>query len=218
MPRTPHRRAPLTRERVLEAALRFVDRHGIEALTMRKLASELGVEAMSLYNHVENKDDIVAGILDLVAAEVDPPAEALGWKQALRERAIAARAAFARHRWAARIWMSSSRPGPDRFAHADAVLRCLREAGFSPSAVGHAYHVLDGYTLGYTLQQLDLPYDERQLRRLAGSTLADFPADAYPDLAEHIRRHLQPHEAEPSSFEFGLDLILDGLERLRDAT
>ncbi len=202
---------------MLQAALTFADAQGIDALTMRKLARDLRVEAMSLYNHVESKDDLVAGILDLVAAEVDPPNEQLDWKTALRERAISARGAFSRHPWAARIWMSSSRPNPDRFAHADAVLRCLRKAGFSPTVISHAFHVLDGYTLGYTLQQLDLPYDKQQLEQLAGDVLRNFPVDTYPDLAQHLREHLKPHAAEAGSFDFGLDLILDGLERLRDA-
>jgi AcrR family transcriptional regulator len=215
MPSKPNKRAPLTRERVLQAALRFADRHGLEALTMRKLANDLGVEAMSLYNHVENKEDLVAGILDLVVAEVDPPSEELDWKPALRERALAVRAAFARHPWAARVWMSASTPSPDRFAHADAVLRCLRKAGLSPVVTSHAYHVIDGYTLGYTLQQLDLPYDRQQLKQVAGDILHDFPVDTYPDLAQHIRQHLEHDETEPGSFEFGFDLILDGLERLR---
>src|SRR5512135_1597974 len=133
----PNRRAPLARDRVLQAALEFVDRHGLEALTMRALAKSLGVEAMSLYNYVENKEDLIASILDLVAAEVDPPSEEADWKPALRERAISARATFARHPWAARIWMSSSQPSRDRFAHADAVLRCLRRAGFTPTVISH---------------------------------------------------------------------------------
>jgi len=215
MARKRQPKTPLSRERVLDAALALADEDGIDALSMRKLAQALGVEAMSLYNHVENKEDIVAGILDLVGAEVDPPADDLDWKTALRRRAIDAHEAFARHPWAARIWMSASKPSPDRFAHADAILRRLREAGFPPDVVYDTFHVLEGYTLGYTLQQLEFPYDAAQLEQLAKRFLADFPADDYPDLAEHIRQHLEPHEAEAGSFEFGLDLILDGLDRLR---
>jgi AcrR family transcriptional regulator len=208
---------PLSRERVLQAALALVDDGGIEALSMRKLAKTLGVEAMSLYNHVENKEDIVAGILDLVAAEVAPPTADIDWKTALRRRAIASHEAFARRPWAARIWMSASRPNPDRFAHADAVLRRLREAGFSPGLTYRAFHVLEGYTLGYTLQQLEFPHDPEQLKQLAGTFLRDFPAETYPDLAEHLKQHLAPHQPETGSFELGLDLILDGLDHLHDA-
>jgi AcrR family transcriptional regulator len=210
-------REPLSRERVLLAALAFVDERGLEELSMRKLAQRLGVEAMALYNHVQNKEDLVAGVLDLVAAEVAPPDEDLDWKSALRKRALAAHDVFLRHPWAARIWMSSARPNPDRFADADAVLRRLREAGFSPSVTYRAFHLIDGYTLGYTLQRLEFPYDQAQLRQLAKRFLRNFPAETYPDVAEHIRQHLEPDEAEAGSFEFGLELILDGLDRLRDS-
>lgn len=214
MARRTGNQEPLSRERVLHAALALVDERGLEALSMRRLAQELGVAPMSLYNHVRNKEDVVAGLLDLIGAEVDPPAAGEDWKAALRDRAIAAHDAFTRRPWAARIWMSASRPNPDRFAHADAVLRCLREAGFSAALTYRAFHVLEGYTLGYTLQQVDFPYDATQLEQIAARFLRDFPADDYPHLAEHIRQHLEPHE-EAGSFELGLDLILDGLERLR---
>ena len=209
-------REQLSRERVLHAALRLVDRHGLEALSMRKLAQDLGVEAMSLYNHVQNKEDIIVGVLDLVSKDVEPPVEGLDWKTALRRRAIAAHEAFARRPWAARIWMSSSRPSPERFARGDAVLRCLREGGFSPSLTYRAFHLLEGYTLGYTLQQSDFPYSGKEVEQIAERFLRDFPTNDYPYLAEHIEQHLQPH-VEMGSFEVGLDLILDGLERLRDA-
>jgi AcrR family transcriptional regulator len=215
MARTTKAREPLSRDRVLRTALALVDHRGIEGLSMRKLAQELGVEAMSLYNHVESKDDIVAGMLDLVAAEIDLPADDADWKAGLRGTAISAHEAFGRRPWAARIWMSASRPSPVRFAHADTVLRRLREAGFSPDVIYRAYHVLEGYALGYTLQQLELPYDASELEQMAKRFLADFPADDYPDLAAHIRQHQEPHDAETGSFELGLDLILDGLDRLR---
>jgi AcrR family transcriptional regulator len=202
---------------VLSAALRLVDESGLDALSMRKLAQELGVEAMSLYHHVQNKEDIVAGILELVAAEIDPPAADVEWRPALRRRAVAAHEAFRRHPWAARVWMASSRPSPARIEHADTVLRRLREAGFSPTVTCHAYHVLDGYTLGYTLQQLDFPYDDEQLAQLAGGVLRSLPAGAYPDLVAHVEQHLEVRATDLGSFAFGLDLILDGLERLRGA-
>jgi AcrR family transcriptional regulator len=212
------RRIPLTKDRVLRAALAFADEHGIEALSMRKLAQRLGVEAMSLYNHVENKDDIVAGILDLVAGEIESPVAGPDWKGALRHGAVSAHEAFSRHPWAARMWMSSSGASRERMEQGDATLRCLREAGFSEDLTYHAYHVLQGYALGFTLQELNFPYDREQLERMAARFLRDFPADEYPDLAEHIRQHVEPSdEHQGGAFEFGLDLILDGLERLRDA-
>jgi AcrR family transcriptional regulator len=209
-------RRPLTRERVLRAALAFADDRGLEELSMRKLAQDLGVEAMSLYNHVENKDDIVDGIVDLIVGEVELPAGS-DWKAALRQSAISAHEALTRHRWAAKVWMTSG-TRRDRMGHAEAALRCLREAGFSSDLTYHAFHVWQGYAIGFTLQELNFPHDREQLKEMAAKFLLDFPRDEYPHLAEHIEQHVEPPHAEHSgAFEFGLDLILDSLERLRDA-
>jgi AcrR family transcriptional regulator len=211
-------RQPLTRERVLRAALAFADERGLEKLSMRKLAQELGVEAMSLYNHVENKDDIVSGMIGLVVDEIAVPDVEADWKSALRESAISAHEALSRHRWAARIWMSAGGTGPDRMRHAEAALRSLREAGFSKDLTYHAYHVWQGYALGFTLQELNFPHDREQLKGMAARFLREFPTDEYPYLAEHIEQHVDPPLGEhQGAFEFGLELILDSLERLRDA-
>src|SRR5579862_6588891 len=137
-------REPLSRARVLQAALGLVDEGGLEALSMRKLAATLGVEAMSLYNYVKNKKDIVAGILDLVAEEIELPTGDVDWRSSLRARTVAAHQAFIRRPWAARIWMSAM-PNLDRLAQSDGVLRCLREAGLAPGVVYSAYHALEGY-------------------------------------------------------------------------
>jgi AcrR family transcriptional regulator len=217
MPRTSSTRAPLTRERVLRAALAMVDKGGIESLSMRKLAARLGVEAMSLYNHVKNKDDIVAGMLELVAAEITFPEDAADWREGLRGRTISAYQAFVRRPWAARIWMSSSSPSMNRFAQSNAVLRYLREADLAPQVIYSAYHALDGFALGYALQRQDFPYSPKQIQRMAADFLRDFPTAQYPDFADHVRQHLDPSFAAKDSFEFGLDLILDGLEHLRPA-
>jgi AcrR family transcriptional regulator len=210
-------RTPLSRERVLQAAISFVDERGIEALSMRKLAQELGVEAMSLYNHVENKDDIVDGILDLVTAEIELPPAETDWKTALRANAISRHEAYKRHPWAARVWMTSTKVSSVRLALGDAMLRGLREAGFPKELIYHAYHTIDGYVLGFTLQEGNFPYSAEELKELAGAFLRDFPSDEFPDLAEHIQQHTDPPHHEGGSFELGLDLILDGLERLRDS-
>jgi AcrR family transcriptional regulator len=210
-------RPPLSRERVLQAALALVDEGGLDALSMRKLAQELGVEAMSLYNHVENKDDIVGGILELVAGEVEIPADDSDWKTALRLRGISAHDAFSRHRWAAGIWMSSRRGGRSGMRDGEAILRLLREAGFSSDLTYHAFHVFNGYVLGFTIQELNFPYDREQLKTMAATFLDDFPVDDFPYLAEHITQHVEPGDHHQSEFAFGLELILDGLERLRDA-
>ena len=210
-------RTPLTRERVLQAALALVDEGGVEALSMRKLAQELGVEAMSLYNHVENKDDILDGIVDLVASEIDLPANGADWKTALRAYAISHHAALSRHPWAASRWMSPSQsPSAERLRSADAILRTFREGGFSEELTYHAYHSLIVHVLGYALQEQSFRVNKGELEQMAERFLRTFPADEYPDLSEHIRQHMEPTDDHQGAFEFGLDLILDGLERLRD--
>ena len=210
------RTRPLSKERVLRAGLRLVDEHGLDALTMRKLATKLGVEAMSLYNHVENKDDLVGGILGLVESEIEAPNIDGDWKGELRRSVVSAHEALSRHPWAAQIWMSSPRGGSRGTQRAEAMLRSLREAGFSEGLTYHAFHVLNAYSLGYTLQESSFGFDLEQVEQMAARFLRDFPADEYPYLAEHIRQHTEPGEHRHGNFEFGLDLLLDGLERLRD--
>jgi len=209
-------RAPLSRERVLHAAMTLVDEGGIEALSMRKLAQELGVEAMSLYNHVANKDDILDGIVDLVAREIELPANGVDWKTALRLCAISAHEALSRHPWAGGLWMSDRKVSPARLRHGDAMLRTLREAGFSKDLTYHAFHILQSHVLGFTLQRENFPFDKEELKELAATFLREFPGDEYPYLAEHIEQHVDPSDEHQGTFAFALDLILDGLERLRD--
>jgi|EndMetStandDraft_3_1072993.scaffolds.fasta_scaffold23195_2 AcrR family transcriptional regulator len=217
-PRTSRaRRKPLSRERVLRAAIGLADAEGIEALSMRKLARELGVEAMSLYNHVANKDAILDGIVEVVAAEAELPAEGTEWKSAIRQSAIATRDMFVRHPWASGLWMSRQGGGTARLRRADWLLRRFREAGLSEELTFHAYHVVESHILGFTVQQLNFPYQGAELEERASRFLARFPVDEFPDFADHVRQHLEPHEGGEGGFELGLDLILDGLERLRDA-
>src|SRR5215467_12145207 len=149
-------RVPLSRERVLETAIALADEGGLAGLTMRKLAQQLGVEAMSLYNHVANKEDLLDGMVDLVFAEIGLPAHGTDWKAALRQRAIGTRAALERHRWAIGLMESRSQPGTANLRHHDAVLGCLREAGFSIAMAAHAYSVLDSYIYGFTLNKQSL--------------------------------------------------------------
>ncbi|MDX6424440.1 MAG: hypothetical protein QOI67_1911 [Gaiellaceae bacterium] len=208
-------RTPLSKERVLRAALELADAEGIEALSMRRLAKELGVEAMSLYNHVANKGEILAGILDLVASEFELPSETGDWKPAMRLHAISSRDALLRHRWATSLWMSAQGGGTARLRNGDWMLRTLREAGFSRDLIYHAFHILESYILGYTMQQLNFPYSGEELKGMATSFLEQLPADEYPDLVQHIKEHLDPHHEETSGFEMGLELILDGLDRAR---
>jgi AcrR family transcriptional regulator len=212
MPRQAKTRTPLNRERVLHAAVLLADEHGIESLSMRRLAKELGVEAMSLYNHVANKDEILAGMIDLVTSEIELPADEADWKTAVRRSAISSRDVLVRHRWASGIWMSGQGGGSARLRHADWLLRTLREAGLSEDLTYHAFHMLEAYVLGFTLQLLSFPYKGEDLPGLAATFLQKLPADEYPDFVEHVKQHLEPHGDE-GGFELGLDLILDGLER-----
>jgi AcrR family transcriptional regulator len=211
-------RAPLNRERVLQAAIVLADSGGIDALSMRKLGQALGVEAMSLYNHVANKEDILNGILELVHAEMLLATGVPDWKTSLRASAISAHEVLFRHRWAASLRMSTvARVSPGQLRWMDAVLGCLREAGFSAELTHHAFHALESHIVGFTLWLVSMPALGDELRALAADFLKDFPVDDYPYFVEHAHYHLQPaNPDEEGEFEFGLDLILDGLERMRD--
>ena len=211
------RRVPLSRERVLRAAFDRTDKEGVEALTMRKLAQELGVEAMSLYRHVRNKGDIVDGMVDLVFAEIGQPPSGVDWKAAMRQRAISAREVLTGHPWAIGLMESRSTPGPATLQHHDAVLACLRNQGFSIALAGHAYSALDSYIYGFALSQASLPFDTgEQAAAMVEMFLRQFPAEQFPHLFEMGSQHvMRPGYDYAKEFEFGLDLILDGLERLR---
>ena len=213
----PEPRVPLSRERVLRAAIRLADEGGIEALSMRKLGQRLGVEAMSLYNHVANKNDLQDGIVELVLGEIELPPDGAGWKEAIRRTAISSHETFIRHRWACNLMMRGSTVSPARLQWMEAVLRTLREAGFSADLTHHAYHALDSHITGFTLWQVSMPFDTREeLVDLAEDVLREIPTDEYPYFIEHAEQHLAPSSPDGrTEFEFGLDLILDGLERLR---
>jgi AcrR family transcriptional regulator len=210
-------RQPLSRERVVRAAMALADAGGIDALTMRRLGDELGVEAMSLYKHVANKDDLIDGMTDAVFAEIELPSGATDWRTAMRERAVSVRAALSRHPWATPLMQSRTSPGPATMRHHDTVIGTLRTAGFSVALTAHAFSALDSYIYGFALQQRSLPFETgEQMAELAEAILAQFPAEAYPHLAELTVQHvLQPGYDYGDEFEFGLDLVLDGLERAR---
>jgi AcrR family transcriptional regulator len=213
-------RLPLTRERILLAAIGLADAGGFATLSMRKLGQALGVEAMSLYNHVANKDDLLDGMVDAVFGEIGLPPRAVDWKTAMRERAFAARAVLARHPWAIGLLESRINAGPATLRHHDAVIGCLRGGGFSIALTAHAFSALDSYIYGFALQQTRLPFQgPEEAAAMAQVFLQQFPADAYPHLAELTIQHvLQPGYDYADEFAFGLDLILDGLERAREMT
>ena len=212
-------RTPLTRQRVLRAAVALADRGGVGALSMRKLAQELGVEAMSLYHHVANKDDILDGIVDVVFGEIELPTGEAGWEAAMRRRAVSAREALRRHPWATGLMESRRTPGPANIRHHDAVLGVLRNAGFPVELAAHAYSLLDSYIYGFALQEASLPFHTpEETAEVAQEIMAAFPADDYPHLAEIATEHaLQPGYDYGDEFLYGLDLILDGLARARAA-
>jgi AcrR family transcriptional regulator len=205
---------------VLHAAVALADGSGLEALSMRKLGEAVGVEAMSLYTHVANKVDLLDGMIDMVFSEIDLPSGQDDWKTAMRQRAISVRRALARHRWAIGLMESRSSPGPATLRHHDAVLGCLRRAGFSVALTAHAYSALDSYIYGFALQERGLPFDTpEETAELAQSIATQFPTDQYPHLAELTTEHvLRPGYDYGDEFEFGLDLILDGLERASGQT
>jgi len=214
-PRPP--RVPLTRERVLHAAVELADDEGLEALSMRKLGERLGVEAMSLYNHITNKDDVLQGMVELVLAEIENPPPGRPWKEAIRHTAVSSYDTFMRHRWACALAMHVPGYSTVRMQWMEDVLRTFREAGFSSNLTHHAYHALDSHITGFTLWQVSMPFQtHEELVDLAEEFLERIPPDRYPYVVEHAHEHLDPPPGEPREFEFGLDLILDRLEQLRD--
>jgi AcrR family transcriptional regulator len=231
----PH--APLSKERVLRAAVALAVRDGIESLTMRKLADELGAGAMSLYHYVPNKEELLDGMVDIVFSEIELPSTDVDWKTAMRRRAISTREVLNRHRWAVGLMESRRQPGPASIRLHNAVLGCLREAGFSTETTIQAYSVQDAYIYGFALQEKSLPFDnaeesaavaEAQVRQFAESAeeqpfaeLADERqlaalAEQFPYLAEVVAGHVANVGYDfAAAFEYGLDLILDALEQRR---
>jgi AcrR family transcriptional regulator len=213
-------RERLNRERVLEAAVALAARDGIESLTMRKLADELGAGAMSLYYYVPNKEQLLDGMVDIVFGEIELPPTDVDWKTAMRKRALSTREALARHRWAIGLMEGRTNHGLANLRLHDAVLGCLRAAGFSLEMTVHAYSVLDAYIYGFALQESDMSSEtaddfaaeaQRQMREYE-AVLAD-----YPHLVEVVGGYVAKAGYDyATEFLFGLDLILDGLDKLRD--
>ncbi len=210
-------RLPLTRDRVLRTALELADRDGIDSLSMRKLGRELGVEAMSLYNHITDKDDLLDGLADIVVGEIEVPSIGDDWKAAMRRRAISAREMLTRHPWAGALIESRMNPSPARSRYPEAVVGSLRQAGFSVEMAIHAFFTLDSYIYGFAVQEQNLPSGTpEELAGMAQTILRELPATEYPFLNEVIVEHiLKLGFVYADEFEFGLDLILDGLEQIR---
>ena len=209
----PH--VPLTEERVLDGALALADRVGIEALTIRRLADELGVKPMTIYHHLPSKQAIVDGMVERVFAEIDLPPEDLSWTQAVRVRCLSARGVLNRHPWAALLMESRSAPGPINLRHHEAMLACLRRGGLSWPMTAHAYAVLDSYIFGFAFEEATLPStDGEGLAEIAREMATAFDPQEYPMLRAFTIEHvLQPGYSFGVSFEFGLDLLIGGLDR-----
>jgi AcrR family transcriptional regulator len=216
---TTQTRAPLSRERILEVAVRLADDGGFESVTMRRLARELGVEAMSLYNHVKNKRDLVEGMVDVVVGEFELPSDEKDWETAVRTYAVSTHDALLRHQWACNLVLSPpERPSSmvGRLRNMNWLLGQLRNAGFSPDATYHAYHAIDSHIFGFTLWQLGHQVTREDIDDLAATFLRELPITDYPHAAEHVQQHMDAAPGDGArAFEFGLDLILEGLKRAR---
>lgn len=205
-------RPRLTRERVLAAAIAHADAGGLEALTMRTLAEMLGVAPMALYRHVANKDDLIDAMVDVVFAEVGVPSGGGDWKTSMRRRAIAVRDALSRHAWAVGLMESRRTPGPANLRHHDAVIGRLRAGGFDVAMAAHAYSLMDSYIYGFALTKMNLPFETETAGDVAEAMLEPFPVNQYPNLVEFLSEHvMKPGYDYGDEFEYGLDLILDGL-------
>jgi AcrR family transcriptional regulator len=206
-------RTPLSRERVLEGAVSLADQVGIDAFTMRKLADFLGVKPMSIYHHISSKEQIVDGMVDMVFSEIDLPPDDLDWKAAIRQRCVSAREVLNRHRWAPPLMESRTSPGPASLRHHDSVIGCLRRGGLSFELTAHAYAIIDSYLYGFALQEANLPFGGgEEIGELAEDIMSAMPVEDYPHLVEFtINVALQPGYSFGKSFEYGLDLIIEGL-------
>lgn len=209
-------RAPVTRERAVRVAVGLADADGIESLSMRKLARELGVEAMSLYYHVKGKEDLLDGMVDVVFGEMALPPADTDWKAAMRERAESARSVLVQHQWAISLLEARTRPGTATLKYHDAVIECLRDAGFSMSMAAHAMSLLDSYVHGFALQVASLPFDNSGDIRSATENIMgqqEMMADVFPYLSEMAVTHiLKPGYSYGEEFQFGLRVVLDGIE------
>ena len=207
-------RKPLSRDRVLNAAIALADSDGIESLSMRRLARELRVEAMSLYNHVKNKDEILDGIVDIVATDFEVPSSGEHWKAAMRRRALSAHEVLLSHPWATMLIVSRANAGPVMLRYVDATIGCLLAAGFSYQLADHAWNAMDSYVYGFTLQKLNFPFEPGEYAAVAQDYLPLIPAADYPHLHGMACQVIQGHQDGLHDLAFGLELVLDGLERL----
>jgi AcrR family transcriptional regulator len=213
---TKGRNAPLSKERIVRAAVALADSEGYDSLSMRNLAKELDSAPMSLYRHFAKKEDLLDGMIDVVFGEMYPPAIGAKWKIELRKRGTSAREALQRHPWAVGLMETRMHPGPASAMHHNATMGCLREAGFPFRDAVHVYNLLDAYTYGFLLQELTIPFETPEESAEMAETTVGARGDEYPYLAEVVTEFATSGGYDyTEEFEFGLDFILDGLERFR---
>lgn len=212
-------RTPLTRDRVFTSAVALADEGGIGALTIRALATDLGVKPMAIYHHVANKEEILDGIVDAVFGEIELPEPGAEWRDEMRRRAASARVVLARHTWAIGLMETRTNPGPATLRHHNAVIATLREAGFSIEMTAHAFAVLDAFIYGFALQESTLPMDgPENVAEIAGPMIERMSADDYPHLTEFAVQHImKPGYDFGEEFTFGLELIIAGLSASLDS-
>lgn len=209
-------REPVTEERIIRAALHIADVEGLDALSMRRLGTELGVEAMALYNHVANKDAILDGLIEVVVGEIAVPDPGEDWRHAMTRRALSAREVFRRHPWAMGLVESRSQnSSPQRLRYYDAVLGALRAAGFDNRLAVRAFSILDGYIFGKILQELNLAFDDDASLQEVGADLLDQMAAEYPHLTAATSDAMAGGYDHEEEFLFGLELIIDALDQRR---
>lgn len=209
------RRAPLSPERVMAAALQMADAEGLDALSMRNLAAALKVEAMSLYNHVPSKEKILDGLVELVVSEIEMPAVGANWKSSMRRRALSAHAVLMAHPWATQLFASRINVGPNMLHYVDRTLGCLREGGFSYPLADHAWNALDSYLFGFTFHTLNFPLDPADYVSAAKQFIHLIPVETFPYLNGLSQELIAGRHDGVHRFELGLDLLLEGLEKLR---
>src|SRR5262245_5927588 len=218
---TARAREPLTRERILGAAVALADEAGVEALSMRRLAQELGVVPMALYKHVANKDELLDGMIDVVVVEIDPPIEGADWKATMRARILSARRSLLRHPWASSVLESRGEPTPKVIGYIDTMMGLFLDGGFSIDLMHHAMHVMGSRILGFSQELFD---DTSSMPAEEAAEVWTQMADVYPNIAKLIPVAIGTHDGpvvgggcdDQFEFEFALDLVLDGLERLRE--
>jgi AcrR family transcriptional regulator len=211
-------RAPVSLERTLDVALAVADGEGLQAVTMRRLARELGVEAASLYHHVAGKEQILDGLVDLVAAEIERPDPSVDWREAISQRAHHTRTVLRRHPWAVSLMASRTTPGLATLRLLESGIRCFREGGFSVLQAARAISTVDSYVHGFVLQEVNLPFrDEAELASMTGAVMEAFPASEFPYLFEMTVEHvLQPGYEYGQEFDSGLTVVLDGIAAFRE--